>query len=664
MRLSSVFVTSGIFLAAGGLSLLTAYISAGVVEEASQTGVLAELDAEGLTWAGVETDGLQVFLHGTAPDEATRFRALASAGRVVDASRVLDQMLVEDPAEMAPPKFSVEILRNDAGISVIGLVPASTDREQLMKVFRGMAKGGEVTDLLETANFPEPEGWADALTYAEVALKDLPRSKISVEAGRVAVKAMTDSPEARARLETALTRRKPEDMTLALEISAPRPVISPFTLRVSIGDSGVRMDTCSADTEESRDRILRAATNAGLEGKATCRLGLGVPSRRWADAAELGIGKLSELGGGTLTFSNADISLVARESTNQALFDRIVGELETSLPEVFTLKAELPKPPEAQPEGEPDFVATLSPEGAVQLRGRLASETARTLADSYARARFGSGSVYTAARVTEGLPSDWGVRTLAGLESLSILAHGAVTVTPDNVIVAGKTGNPEAREEITSLLVSKLGESAAFEISVEYVEALDPIAGLPTPEECEGMIVEIIGERKITFEPGSATLDASAKDILDELADLLKQCGEIPIEIGGHTDSQGREAMNQELSRDRAQAVLDALRGRRVPTRAYTVKGYGEVQPIADNGTETGREANRRIEFKLLKPEAEEGEEGKDPGDSGAAVDAADPDVTDPDPEAVDAVDPEPVVVNPELGKIRPPAGRGATTDE
>lgn len=661
MRLSSLFVTSGIFLAAGGLSLLAANFSAGIVESASHDGVLTALDAEGLTWAQVDTNGLQVFLHGTAPDEAARFQALAAAGRVVDASRVLDQMAVEEPEEVAPPDFSVEILRNDAGISVIGLVPASTDRAALIEAFRGMAGDGEVTDLLESADFPAPEGWAAALDYAGNALKDLPRSKVSVEAGRVAIKAMTESPEAKTRLETALSRRKPDDLRLALEVSAPRPVISPFTLRVTIDDSGVRIGACSADTDDSRDRILRAVARAGLAGKANCDIGLGVPSRRWTEAAELAIGKLAELGGGTLTFSNADISLVALQGTNQAKFDRIVGELETSLPDVFVLKAQLPKPPEAEPEGDPDFVATRSPEGAVQLRGRLASETARATADSYARARFGSEAVYTAARVADGLPSDWSVRTLAGLEALSMLAHGSVTVTPDTIVVSGKTGNTEASAQITRLLLDKLGESAAFDISVEYVEALDPIASLPTPEECEAQIVDIIGSRKILFEPGSATLDGSAKDILDELAEMLKLCGEIPLEIGGHTDSQGREIMNEELSRDRAQTVLDALRNRRVPTKAYTVKGYGEAQPIADNGTEEGREENRRIEFKLLKPEAEEGEEGKDPGDSGAAADAVDPGAADPDPEVTER---KPVVVNPELGKIRPPKGREVSADE
>ncbi len=74
------------------------------------------------------------------------------------------------------------------------------------------------------------------------------------------------------------------------------------------------------------------------------------------------------------------------------------------------------------------------------------------------------------------------------------------------------------------------------------------------------------------------------------------------IEIGGHTDSQGREVMNQQLSQARADAVLNAIMSRRVLTSNLTAKGYGESEPIADNKTEAGREANRRIEFRLVLP--------------------------------------------------------------
>ena len=72
--------------------------------------------------------------------------------------------------------------------------------------------------------------------------------------------------------------------------------------------------------------------------------------------------------------------------------------------------------------GPAEFVATLSPEGLVQLRGRLSDETLRQAADSYAKARFGSANVYTATRLVKDLPADWPVRVLVGLEALSMLS--------------------------------------------------------------------------------------------------------------------------------------------------------------------------------------------------------------------------------------------------
>ncbi|MBY6002663.1 OmpA family protein [Salipiger bermudensis] len=610
MRLSRIAIPAAALLIAAVLCVITAVFALHLVEDSSRNGVEEALDTAELDWADVDVNGLQVFLIGEAPDEAARFQAVTAAGTVVDSARVIDQMLIAEAEDIRPPDFSVEILRNDDGISVIGLIPASTDREDMLSRFEDIAgRNGEVADLLEVADFPAPSGWEPALSYALRNLGDLPRSKVSVSADGVAIKAMTESETDRRRLLSNLERRAPEGLELALDLSAPRPVITPFTLRFLIDEEGgARFDACSADTEASRDAILAAARSVGASEDETCRLGLGVPSRRWSEAAIQAISAIKELGGGSVTFSNADIALLALEGTDQALFDRVVGELETGLPEVFALKAVLPETPDAKDEGPREFTATLSPEGSVQLRGRVRSEIARQTADSLARALFTSASVYTAARIDETLPATWSPRVLAGLEALSGLSNGVVRVTADRVSLSGNTGNPDAEDEISGLLADKLGETGEFEISVTYQEKLDPTLGIPTPEECEAQIVEIIGDRKINFEPGSANLDASAKDVMDDIAELLKLCGDIPLEIQGHTDSQGRESMNEQLSQDRAQAVLDALRNRRVLTASYRVKGYGETQPIADNGTEEGREANRRIAFRLIRPEPVEEE--------------------------------------------------------
>lgn len=592
------------FLVATGLSVGGAYLSAGWIEGRSEEAVRSTLIDGQYEWAQVSVDGLQVILSGTAPDEATRFRAVSDVGRTVGPDRIVDDMGVKASEQIEAPRFTVEMLRNENGVSLIGLIPTEAGRDAFTRTIEGlMSDSTEVTEMLETANFPTPRGWDQAIGYATRALNDLPRSKISVSADRVEITAISESPEDKRRIEASLARAAPSTVDLVLSISAPRPVITPFTLRYELADGKGSFDTCSADTPETRDAILHAAGSVGtLPDRPTCAIGLGVPSPNWARAIRTAMTGLRDMGGGTLTFSDADVTLVALEGTPQSVFDRVVGDLDATLPEVFSLNAILP---EVINDGEeevqaPEFVATHSPEGLLQMRGRLTDETVETIVGSFARANFGSEDVYLATREDTALPADWTVRVLAGLEGLAQLENGAVIVREDTIELNGVSGNKDASETVARILVEKLSDSAAFELNVRYDELLDPTLNIPTPAECVDRLNAILAAGKIAFEPSSAEISGSAEATIDAIADIAKLCERTQMEIAGHTDSQGRETMNLDLSQQRADAVLIALQQRRVRTRNLTAKGYGETVPIADNKTEAGREANRRIEFTLL----------------------------------------------------------------
>lgn len=590
-----------IFVAGAGC-IGAAYWAKGRIESVARSDVQLALSQAGHDWADIAVDGLAVELTGTAPDEATRFAALSIAGTVVDSSRIRDGMDVTAVAAISPPTFSIEILKNDDGISLIGLVPLQSDPEAIVESVSAISNGGSVSDLLEAADFEVPRGWDQALSYGLGALNVLPRSKVSIRPGRVAITAVAKDPEDRERLERRLRRDAPRGLDLTLTINAPRPVVAPFTLRAVLDAGGGRFDACTADTEEARRRIIETATERGITGGAECIIGLGTPSTRWGEAARAGLDALAEIGGGTLTLSNADVTLVGLEGTDSGLFERAAGELEARLPQVFSLNAVLPESPEAPREGDapaPEFSATRSPEGQVQLRGRLRNETTRAAVESYAAAQFGADKIYPATRLDPDLPPGWPKRVLAGLEALSYLSNGAVTVTADRIDVSGVTGRADAQAEIARVLSARLGGAARYELDVTYSEALDPLAAIPTPEECIDLLNEAGNRRKITFAPGSTDIEEDAQDTIDAVADIIRQCKDVKIEIGGHTDSQGREVMNEQLSQARADAVLNAIMARRVLVSNLTARGYGEARPIADNGTEDGREANRRIEFRL-----------------------------------------------------------------
>ncbi|WP_415182041.1 OmpA family protein [Phaeovulum sp.] len=582
------------------LSALVAGGSATVIEKRSRNDVQAALNTAGHSWARVETDGLQVNLLGTAPSEAARFRAVTLVGSIVDSSRIVDAADVEAAKAIDAPVFSLELLRNDDGISLIGLVPADTDREALLTLLKQVAADGVVTDMLESADYPVPGAWQQALDFGISALKTLPRSKISVAPGRVSITAITDSVTEKSRIETDLRRRTPRALRVTLDISAPRPVITPFTLRFLIDDEGARFDACSADTDRARDKILAAARDAGAQGAQGCTVGMGVPSPGWGDAVTMGLRAIKELGAGSITYSDADISLIAADSVSQATFDQVVGELESNLPEVFSLKAELTRKPTSAAEGPPEFSATLTEKGKVQLRGRLTDEREREAVENFARAEFGHDAVLGATRIDKTLPAGWPVRVLAALEALDQVNEGKVTVQPDLIRLSGVSGNPNASDEVARILSARVGENTRMDLSVRYDKRLDPVLGLPTGPECVAKLNAVLAAAKITFDPNSSVIADDAAATLDELAVLMKNCADFRMELAGHTDSQGSEEFNQELSQDRAKAVIDALMQRRVLIGNLEAKGYGEGQPIADNRTEEGREANRRIEFVLL----------------------------------------------------------------
>ncbi|PKP73766.1 MAG: hypothetical protein CVT84_11820 [Alphaproteobacteria bacterium HGW-Alphaproteobacteria-6] len=613
---SRAIASAAAFVLAAGLGLLAAIWAVRAVESQSIAAVGATLSASGHDWAGVAGDGLLITLSGTAPTEAARFRALTLAGAEVGAGRLIDAMAVADPADLAPPDFSIEILRNDDGISLIGLVPEGPAREALITDLGGLAGQGGVTDMMEAADYPVPPGWDRAVGFGIAALQSLPRSKISIAADRVAITAITDSAAEKARIETDLARRAPKGLVLKLDISAPRPVIAPFTLRFLVDESGARFDACSAESEASRDRILSAAAQAGVTRKTLCTIGLGVPTPDWSAAVAMGLAALHDLGAGSITFSDADISLIADDSVAQADFDRVVGEMESNLPAVFALRAVLtPKPDSADAvTAAPEFTASLSATGQVALRGRIGDALSRDAVANFARARFGTAQVHAATRLDPEMPRGWSLAVLAALEALGELHHGEASVTPGLIRISGTSDSPGAAANVARLLSDKLGDSRDYQLDIRYDEALDPLLGLPTPAECVARINAALVQDKITFDPGSANIATAAAGTLDRIAALMKDCTDVAMEVGGHTDSQGREEMNLALSEDRASAVIAALMARRILTGSLLARGYGETLPVADNETEAGREANRRIEFRLVGPDA---------GDSAANDDAA-----------------------------------------
>ncbi len=607
MHRTALLFSAICMILAAAASFTFATRAVGYIEDEAESQIQTALLAAGQDWATIRPDGLQVNLTGLAPDEVSRFRALEIMGQLVDTKRIHDRTTVLQSREIVVPRFTLEALRNQDRISLIGLIPERQGRTDILGRAQTIVGEGTVTDMLESAEHKIPAGWRENLDFGLDSLAQLPLSKISITAERVKVTAATESVDEQKRLEKMLKANKPENTQLVLDITAPRPVIAPFRMRLTLRDGKAELSSCSADTRATKSRILRAAYKVGVPVGAKCEIGLGVPTTDWAKAVVMSIEALNQLGGGTLTFTDSDIAMITVDETTQAQFDQVVAKLENTLPELFSLHAVLPSKVlvdgnNASAEA-PEFTATRSPEGLVQLRGRVQNSRSKNSITAFASALFGRKAIENQTRIDKDLPDGWPKRVMAGLEGLAQLHHGSVIVHPDAVEIRGTGANPDVEAEISRLFSVRIGGKETYKINVKYDEKLVPAERELSGPECSRQINAVLTEHQIVFAPSSTTIEPSSQGVLDAIAEILRDCPDAKFEIEGHTDSQGSEGTNKRLSQTRAEAVVAALLGRRVLVSGITAKGYGEEKPIADNKTEEGRAKNRRISFTLLETE-------------------------------------------------------------
>ncbi|MCB1772750.1 MAG: OmpA family protein [Gammaproteobacteria bacterium] len=106
--------------------------------------------------------------------------------------------------------------------------------------------------------------------------------------------------------------------------------------------------------------------------------------------------------------------------------------------------------------------------------------------------------------------------------------------------------------------------------------------------------------RGVNFKTDSDELTADSLAILDGVSATLSANPQIKVMVAGHTDSDGEEAYNKDLSQRRAQAVVSYLAEHGVDRNNMIAKGFGEEQPIAGNDTADGKAQNRRVELNRL----------------------------------------------------------------
>ena len=161
---------------------------------------------------------------------------------------------------------------------------------------------------------------------------------------------------------------------------------------------------------------------------------------------------------------------------------------------------------------------------------------------------------------------------------------------------------------VSLLLASGCGPIVFSDASALAIEGTAPPQAEPPPEPEKRVEVrdnKIVINEKVQFEFNSAKILAVSHDLLNEVAQVIKDNPQIKkIRVEGHASSEGSDDYNLKLSDKRAKSVMKYLVNQGGIDKAMlTAEGYGETQPIASNDTEEGKEKNRRVEFTILEQE-------------------------------------------------------------
>jgi outer membrane protein OmpA-like peptidoglycan-associated protein/osmotically-inducible protein OsmY len=235
--------------------------------------------------------------------------------------------------------------------------------------------------------------------------------------------------------------------------------------------------------------------------------------------------------------------------------------------------------------------------GSITLSGSVPDEGIRTSVVDAAVTGFGADNVTDDLSVSGTEPTAELTGAAADLATVLSgpapgLAEGVVALDGTALTVTGTAADPEGVGTINDALAGLTSVTTTATVGADPGQAVDALG-------------ELLTLAPITFESGSDVITAESEETLLTAVEYLTAAfaadPDLAVEIGGHTDDQGDEGFNLDLSQARASAVLQFLTDNGVPATGLTATGYGEAEPVADNATSEGRAQNRRIEFTIVE---------------------------------------------------------------
>lgn len=200
------------------------------------------------------------------------------------------------------------------------------------------------------------------------------------------------------------------------------------------------------------------------------------------------------------------------------------------------------------------------------------------------------------------------------LIALSIIFTGCATTNQGKgaaigaiagAVLGKSTSNHKDKRAVWGAAIGAItGAAIGDYMDKQEKEFRDELSGTGIEVVREGDNLRLIMPSNITFATGQSYITSGFYDTLDAIARVLNNYEKTLLSIEGHTDSQGSEQFNQNLSEQRATSVKHYLTNKNILENRLQTLGYGEYRAIADNATAQGRALNRRVEIQIIPNKA------------------------------------------------------------
>lgn len=540
---------------------------------------------DGKGWLDASVAGRDVTIEGRAPSDEAIAAALAAAQGEWGVRQVDSRAALIPPVDQF--KWSAQSTKDK--VTLGGMVPGDGSRPAVVAAAQKAFPNAKVEDTMVAvrgapADFP---GWAEKI------LAVLPAIGGSANLAGKAL-SVTGAAKDGVTYENALRALSaipngPDVAAFAVKL----PAASDFNITAS-KDGGHWRVTGYAHDPDMRAQIFRAARAASGTGNVDGNLELASGGQTGIDnvkAATFAFGLLKDLQSGTATIRDGLLSLSGEAPSadaRRALLARFNGLFPGGLgPGAADIKAPIISP----------YVFTATRDGnRVSLAGYVPSDGTRKELVSLAERRFPGLTVKDDLVLGDGAPRQMLAALNTGLQLLSRLAVGKLSLSDTAVALDGEALHPQAADQIKAQIAAALpvGFAGTGTLGVVAAEPVDTAT-------CQREIKDELALRTVNFETASSAIDADSVGLLDAVVGALRRCPATRVSISGHTDSVGTPDVNLDLSQRRADAVADYLVAAGIDAKRIKTAGFGATKAVAGNDTEENRAKNRRIDIDLTE---------------------------------------------------------------